>query len=48
MRNSAIGCAILLAVIEGVGIGFSRMMAENTALQPPAPPPQAESGKQYA
>ena len=28
MRNGAIGCAILLAVIEGVGIGFSRMMAE--------------------
>lgn len=31
-RNSAIGCAILLAVIEGVGIGFQRMMAENTRL----------------
>ena len=31
-RNSAIGCAILLAVIEGVGIGMQRMMAENTRL----------------
>lgn len=31
-RNSAIGCACLLAVIEGVGIGFNRMMAENTRL----------------
>ena len=29
-RNSAIGCACLLAVIEGVGIAFQRMMAENT------------------
>ncbi len=32
-RNSAIGCACLLAVIEGVGIGFQRMMAENTRLE---------------
>ena len=32
-RNSAIGCACLLAVIEGVGIGFLRMMAENTRLE---------------
>ena len=31
-RNSAIGCGILLAVIEGVGIGIQRMMAENTRL----------------
>lgn len=31
-RNSAIGCACLLAVIEGVGIGFQRMMAESTRL----------------
>ena len=31
-RNSAIGCAILLAVIEGVGIGVQRLMAENTKL----------------
>jgi import inner membrane translocase subunit TIM17 len=38
MRNNAIGCAILLAVIEGVGIAFSRMMAENTRLEPPSPP----------
>ncbi|KAL9585906.1 MAG: hypothetical protein Q9203_004061 [Teloschistes exilis] len=39
-RNSAIGCAILLAVIEGVGIGIQRMMAENTRLDVPPPPPQ--------
>ena len=38
MRNSAIGCAVLLAVIEGVGIGFQRMMAENTRLDVRAPP----------
>jgi import inner membrane translocase subunit TIM17 len=45
MRNSAIGCAVLLAVIEGVGIGFQRMMAENTALAPPvAPPAPVETG----
>ena len=31
-RNSAIACATLLAVIEGVGIGIQRMMAENTNL----------------
>ncbi|OCK98453.1 mitochondrial import inner membrane translocase subunit tim-17 [Cenococcum geophilum 1.58] len=42
VRNGAIGCAILLAVIEGVGIGFQRMMAENTRLEPP-PPPQEQS-----
>lgn len=36
-RNSAIGCAILLAVIEGVGIGIQRMMAENTRLDVSAP-----------
>jgi import inner membrane translocase subunit TIM17 len=41
MRNNAIGCAVLLAVIEGVGITFSRMMAENTRLEAPPPPPQA-------
>ncbi|RQM06169.1 hypothetical protein DH86_00003286 [Scytalidium sp. 3C] len=40
-RNSAIGCAVLLAVIEGVGIGFQRMMAENTRLDVP---PVAEQG----
>ena len=45
MRNGAIGCAILLAVIEGVGIGFQRMMAENTRLDmPPPPPPQGIEG----
>jgi len=42
MRNNAIGCAILLAVIEGVGIGFQRMMAENMKLEAPVPPPQQQ------
>jgi import inner membrane translocase subunit TIM17 len=32
-RNGAIGCAILLAVIEGVGIGLSKMMAGSTKLE---------------
>lgn len=31
--NSAIACGCLLAVIEGVGIGFQRMMADNTKLE---------------
>lgn len=31
-RNSAIMCGVFLAVIEGVGIGFQRMFAENTRL----------------
>ena len=31
-RNGAIMCAIFLAVIEGVGIGIQRVMAENTRL----------------
>lgn len=44
-RNSAIGCGVLLAVIEGVGIGFSRLMAENTKLQAPLPPPPPSSGQ---
>jgi len=37
-RNSAITCGILLAVIEGVGIGLNRMMAPNTAAQQPPMP----------
>jgi import inner membrane translocase subunit TIM17 len=45
MRNGAISCAILLAVIEGVGIGFNRMTAENTRLDsPPMPPPAGGDG----
>lgn len=36
-RNSAIMCAVFLAVIEGVGIGFQRMMADNTKLEVCAP-----------
>lgn len=39
-RNGAIGCAVLLAVIEGVGIGFQRMLAGSTKLE--APPPADE------
>jgi len=34
MRNSAIGCACLLAVFEGVGIGMQRLFAQ---------PPMVES-----
>lgn len=34
-RNSAIGCACLLAVIEGVGIGMNRTMAGNSRPQNP-------------
>ncbi|KAF9880712.1 hypothetical protein CkaCkLH20_01754 [Colletotrichum karsti] len=32
-RNGAIGCAVLLAVIEGVGIGFQKMFAGSTKLE---------------
>ncbi|KAL2759291.1 hypothetical protein ACRALDRAFT_2093367 [Sodiomyces alcalophilus JCM 7366] len=39
-RNGAITCGILLAVIEGVGIGFQKMFAESTKLEIPQPPPQ--------
>lgn len=42
-RNSAIGCACLLAIIEGVGIGMNRTMAGNSRPQNPPvlihPPP---------
>ncbi|KAJ9149198.1 hypothetical protein NKR19_g5761 [Coniochaeta hoffmannii] len=38
-RNGAIGCAVLLAVIEGVGIGFQKMLAGSTKLEVPQPPP---------
>ncbi|TGJ79327.1 hypothetical protein E0Z10_g9435 [Xylaria hypoxylon] len=41
-RNGAIGCAVLLAVIEGVGIGFQRMFAASTKLELPPPPPNNE------
>lgn len=40
MRNGAISCAVLLAVIEGVSIGFNRMMAGNTKLEAPPMPAQ--------
>lgn len=43
-RNGAIGCAILLAVIEGVGIGVQRMMAAQQAPQQPLMPESAKSG----
>jgi import inner membrane translocase subunit TIM17 len=43
-RNSAIMCAVFLGVIEGVGIGFQRMMADNTKLElPPAPPSEQKA-----
>lgn len=38
-RNGAIGCAVLLAVIEGVGIGFQKMMAGSTKLEVSCPLP---------
>jgi import inner membrane translocase subunit TIM17 len=41
-RNGAISCAILLAVIEGVGIGFQKMFAGSTKLEAPQPPPSGE------
>ncbi|KAK4198781.1 Tim17/Tim22/Tim23/Pmp24 family-domain-containing protein [Triangularia verruculosa] len=41
-RNGAIACAVLLAVIEGVGIGFQKMMAGSTKLEAPQPPPSNE------
>ncbi|GKT60052.1 mitochondrial import inner membrane translocase subunit tim-17-like protein [Colletotrichum tofieldiae] len=41
-RNGAIGCALLLAVIEGVGIGFQKMFAGSTKLEMPQPPPSDE------
>lgn len=37
-RNSGIGCAIFLAVIEGVNIMFQRLMADNTRLEMGPPP----------
>lgn len=41
-RNNAIGCAVLLAVIEGVGIAFGKMMSGSTKLEMPQPPPNSE------
>ncbi|KAL1844747.1 hypothetical protein VTK73DRAFT_1874 [Phialemonium thermophilum] len=41
-RNGAIGCAVLLAVIEGVGITFQKMFAASTKLEAPLPPPSNE------
>jgi len=41
-RNGAIGCAVLLAVIEGVGIAFQKMLAGSTKLEAPQPPPQSD------
>ena len=41
-RNGAIGCAVLLAVIEGVGIAFSKMLRGTTKLEVPQPPPSME------
>ncbi|KAK7711913.1 translocase of the inner membrane [Diaporthe eres] len=47
-RNGAIGCAVLLAVIEGVGIGFQKMMAGSTKLEVPMPPPSPNSEQALA
>lgn len=35
MRNNAIGCAIFIAVMEGAGIGFQRVMVGSTRLEAP-------------
>lgn len=43
IRNGAIGCAILLAVIEGVGIGMGKMFAGGTKLEAPPAPPSLEA-----
>lgn len=40
IRNGAISCAILIAVIEGVSVGLGRMMA--------APPPSVQAQQQQA
>jgi import inner membrane translocase subunit TIM17 len=45
IRNGSISCAILLAVIEGVGIGFNRMMASGTRLEAPPPPGSSTAGQ---
>ncbi|RYP90828.1 hypothetical protein DL770_003037 [Monosporascus sp. CRB-9-2] len=44
-RNGAIGCAVLLAVIEGVGIGFQRMLAGSTKLEDAKRPNEDETRK---
>lgn len=38
-------CAVFLAVIEGVGIGFQRMMADNTKLEVPRIEPSGFGNK---
>lgn len=43
-RNGAIMCAVFLAVIEGVGIGFQRMMADQTKLEVRFEFPQGDIG----
>ncbi|KAI9810790.1 MAG: translocase of the inner membrane [Phylliscum demangeonii] len=43
-RNSGIGCAIFIGVIEGVSLVFQRAMAENTKLEAPQPPSSASGG----
>jgi len=45
-RNSAIGCAILLAVIEGVGIGLGRLLTPPPPTQQQAYP--SDSGAQQS
>ena len=38
MRNSAIGCACLLAIFEGIGIGLQRTFAPPPMVHPLPPP----------
>lgn len=40
-RNYAVSCTVLIAIIEGVGIVFTRMLADNTRLDPPPTSPDA-------
>lgn len=42
-RNSAIGCGVLLAVIEGCGIGINRMTAANSRPQNPQLPSESST-----
>ncbi|KAG0634303.1 Tim17/Tim22/Tim23/Pmp24 family-domain-containing protein [Tuber brumale] len=42
-RNSAIGCACLLAVIEGVGIGLNRVTAGGSRPQNPGLPSESSA-----
>ena len=49
-RNSAVACALLLGVIEGVGIAFQKMMAGQTRIDPLSalPKTQFQEGGAFA